>query len=706
MNFSPLLSYLAGQGVDSHGPSALAAESDWGIEDALPPPPSLRSLQLRKYSHGLMSPTSHSSIAEEKNFLYFYSRHGDHPIKGSTLEFSKYIHKYLSLANVSGPFVEKFKYNLVVSDFMDDTMIFSKNESSLNTLLYNSADHPPRYHRMFSALQLLMLERRYVLHFPRRWSSSGCIVRLVHLIIFLLKQNLTPSSLSHQNRLKMFKVLLISATRAIQARRLPLLIHHNKLLNQLNEFLIANYKVNKKLISGLITLREQELFESPLADQQHLLEHALSFLVLNLKASIRKLLPYMNGEVFEKFCQLHNVDIAILEDVTDDSDRAVLRITRKLAVFNRLRKFLVCELLTIDEPPLPNFFLSKLCDLFSITSKHFASSLETYGAVSEMFSSHIPIVNAFVSVFELTPAQTSNITHQDILSDNVLNPPNEETNLSHLIAKLSNLTTNLKFFQKYNDLIHDLNNVDEFNEKLMIFNQFNEEISHIKDLYGSTMREYQNEIYLRFNVGSPVSTPSTSKRSSLNEPFNPKSFHTPSIKKRFSLPTHSEPPVPEKRSDKKYKRLSMGLPHGLLTVFEEKGRPQRTTSAYDDNYINILPPTGYESYNQAALESLNKRINSRFSVNSMNSNVSGLSDLLASTQVTSFDEDDNVSTSRGNLTTEELKRKLEESYNRIYSLEDENLRLKGKELDEEDLTISKPSEHFLSQLEKTLDQHT
>lgn len=39
-------------------------------------------------------------------------------------------------------------------------------------------------------------------------------------------------------------------------------------------------------------------------------------------------------------------------------------------------------------------------------------------------------------------------------------------NLDTLIARMANLTTNLKYFQKYNRSIQDLDNADEQQEKV------------------------------------------------------------------------------------------------------------------------------------------------------------------------------------------------------------------------------------------------
>lgn len=860
--FNPLSSYLSSNNN--------VEVSDWGIEDTnsvsshtlsnnvggnyqaldfpMGPPPSISQLQHlqtlynNKYNnnYGLVSPNSinNPKYPQQLDFMYYYYKYNDHPIQANTENFHKFIQKYLSLNKISMEFIEKFKYNLVILDLLDDAMILSKNELSLNTLMYNDIKHHsnknlPKFTHHFNddGIELLISQKNYQLKFPEKLNNPSFLISTISLIIFLLKTNLraNQSRMSYANKLKMFKILLIISTKIIHFKRVHLKIQSNKILNQLNEFLVSNYKINKKLIHNLINLKELELFKFMATEgnknsqlQCNLirknLDESLSFLIFNLKNSIVKLLPFLNGDTFEKYCHVNNVDINLLlkfdleqesdylhneddednEDSLSQSEKLLNKLTKKMNMFNQLRKLLINQLLTFNEPPKKNFFLCKLWDHFNLdeyeiieASKNI-TSYEKLTILEDFFNDHNSIVNNFNLMFEnfekfskLRFASNHRQINEDFNNQNILNmsvsktirPDNinqlqdskhlDETNLNNLISKLSNLTTNLKFFKKYNRSISNLNNADEFNEKLMIFNQFNEEINIVKELYQANLNDFNNELYSMYNshsnINSPESTPSSSQRSSTynkNEKFNLKSFHTSnssSIKKRFSLPTHtssnnkigSSPTIsqssdslnPSKslnskatesqstlgQNDKQYKRLSTGLQLGLLTVFEEpnevsahhkrnsstssklgrinltngysngvisrntNGLPGNNTKgrvSYDDNYLNILPPNNYETYNQAALDSLNKRINfrqsgNRFSMNSVTSNISGLSDLLASTQITSFEDDDGaILGTNGNeqFTKEELKSKLEESFNRIYNLEQENQTLKSSSL--------------------------
>lgn len=75
----------------------------------------------------------------------------------------------------------------------------------------------------------------------------------------------------------------------------------------------------------------------------------------------------------------------------------------------------------------------------------------------------------------------------------------------------------------------------------------------------------------------------------------------------------------------------------------------------------------------------------RYSLNSLQSNISGITDLI-STNLTSYGDEDQTdqvpeggnanSNIQNPLSKEDLKLKLEESFNRIYNLENENKLLK------------------------------
>lgn len=811
--FNPLSNYFSNNGIEV---------SDWGIEEATSSP-SLSNhnfnqpFQNGRNIHELTSPTSLNENLDhlkekpaDADFMYYYMVNNMHRISPSTENFRKFIKKYLSLNNIQNEFWEKFKYNLIVSGLLDDSLILSKNEQSLNNLQY-SIKNPNEIRKRFvktlnfDGTELYILNKQYQLKFSDKLYNSQMLIQTIYTIIFLLKQFLKGdnSKISAQNKFKMFKILLIISVKLIQFKRINLKIQSTKVLNMLNEFLVNNYKVNKKMIMNLINLREMEMFgfmkksktsKNKVLDLKENLDNTLDFLNFNLKSSIIKLLPFLNGPIFEKYCNINNINVCALNskyqpertiEIDDTSEKITIdEITFKLNKFNQLRKFLVCQLLTVNELPVRSFYLFQVWDQFNITEFEIDEVLqndflffERLLVIEELFEEHTSILKNFYLIFEKFEKINKFETRQDDISNkDVLETSNQsrhpafesitDTNMNNLINKLSNIATNLTYFKKYNQSISSITNLDEMNEKIMIFKQFGDELNLIKELYQVNLSELNNELYNKSNdlssmKSSPRSSVSSSKRNSnSNGEFNLKSFHTVnsnSAKKRYSLPMnqslssilsptiqqspHSDSKLPSRISNSKangpdvqYKRLSTGLQLGLLTVFEEPGHKTRTVNSrfssdlnspliqgngntndkmngplcYDDNYMNMFPSSNYnETYNQAALDSLSNNLshkrllntlkhssNNRYSLNSMNSNISGLSELLSSTQITTYDDDhdgsidDRAGTEKQSLSKEDLKLKLEESFNRIYNLENENENLKLKSLVDNTLSDS------------------
>ena len=757
--FNPVSNYLSKNGMEV---------SDWGIEENSSTP------TLSTHSN---FPPPRNFPDHEQDFQYYYQKN-DNQIIGSTENFSKYIKKYLSMESINEVFWEKFKYNLIVSDLLDDSMVLSKNEQALSTLLNNlklqklsyKTHHLPTYINSlnFDGTQLKIVDKKYELRYSTIFNKSNYVLVVINLIIFMLKQcqlsKMHHPKFIYPNQLKMFKVLLIVSTKLVKFRKFKLLIYTNRTKNCLDDFLVANYQLNKKLISNLILVKELELFN--FVDKSHHdafkqelkdnVLNALSFITFDLKAAITKLIPYMNGDLLEQYCTINNINLSSLNqsfenhlkstieptDPEDQHSHDLEEITFNINKFNQLRKFLICQFLTINDAPIKKtYFIYKLTDIFHIEENfnhdnRALSSIQKLSLLENTLSAHNQVLHSFITFFDnYDKSSCRKLDKNQDLS--VINHVDEmkDDNLIALIHKLDKITTNLKFFHKYNQSTKSLNNIDEMQEKLEIFNQFNDDLNAVKELYQVNMNDLNNEMFQRNRLDRGVTSPRSAFSDSgcyspSSEPFGLKSFQNSSIKKRYSLPSSikSNSPRPDDKFDternvassgKKYKHLSTGLQLGLLTVFEDptKGKTTRPTqnntshtqnassarsganfSPYDDNYINMLPPAGYESYNQSTLDQLsnsqakklsfgNLRNSNRFSLNSVNSTVSGLTDFISSTHLTCYDDDDDglVKDTFGSdknslhISKEELKLKLEESFNRIYSLESENSLLKLNE---------------------------
>lgn len=728
--FNPLSNYLSKNGVEV---------SDWGIEESSSTP------TLSTYSN--FPPQQFPE--HEEDFQYYYQKY-DNQIMASTEDFSKYIKKYLSMERINDEFWEKFKYNLIVSDLLDDSMVLSKNEQALTTLLANlkaeKVSHKtlrlPTYINSlnFDGTQLKIVDKKYELRYSTIFNKSNYLLLVINLIVFLLKQCQISNAhkVVHANQLKMFKVLLIISTKLIKFRKFKLLVYTNRLKSCLDEFLKFSYQMNKNLISNLILVKEEvynfldraqhDNFKQEL--KRNLL-HTLNFLIFDLRTAIVNLIPYMNGDLLEQYCTINNINLNILNQTFDADDNAIEEIKFNINKFNHLRKFLICQLLTINDAPIKKtYFIYKLTDIFHMDENfnhdnRTLTSIEKLHLLETTVSAHNRVLHNFNTFFEnYEKSSPKRIDEKQDLAIN--NAETKDDNLMALINKLDKITTNMRFFHKYNQATKSLNDIDELHEKLEIFNQFNDELNAVKELYQVNVNDLNNDIYnqdrTKQGLGSPRTMSDSGCYSPSSEPFGLKSFHNSSIKKRYSLPSSvksNSPRIdegiePVASSGKKYKRLSTGLQLGLLTVFEDPAKASqnsrlthtRNTSSssrsgtnfspvsYDDNYINMLPPAGYESYNQSTLDQLssaqtkklsfgNLRNSNRFSLNSVNSNVSGLTDLISSTHITSYDDDDDglVKHSfedKSHISKEELKLKLEESFNRIYNLESENKLLKNE----------------------------
>ncbi|CUM62870.1 uncharacterized protein PRCAT00000429001 [Priceomyces carsonii] len=604
----------------------------------------------------------------------------------------QYIAKYLSLNRHSDYFWERLKYNLIISNLLDDSMVLSKNEQMLRT-------HQSMFERSYLStivndddLELVSYEKKYRMTLKK--FRKHLVPSIINIIIHLLKFHHTYNE---KQKFKIFAVLLLMSARIIKTEKLAFKLRYLSILNTLNEFLLLNYKINKKFITNLINLKNYRILDenkpTKIANLQKHLSNTLEFLIFDLKLWASKLLPYVNGDVLEQFCDVNNVDIDLIanesdinsmsQDMTESIDEVILKLNK----FNQLRKLVICEILTFNDLPKSSYFLSQLKDQLNLPSNS-KTSLTMHNkllAMEDFFRANVKVLSNFNLMIQNleynddTPRSDLEIMNKkDILTHykrSDLGTNKNEINLETLINKLSSLTTNLKYFEKYHKATED--NEEELHEKILIFNQFSDEINKLKELHQLYLSDLNLRVghYNNLYPGSPME-PSFSDTTDMQL----RSFHNTIIKKRYSLPPQlkSPPGIPSNSSSdvnqaRKPKRTSGGLQLGLLTVLEEPAAQNKMHISYDDNYINILPPSSYETYNQDALDQLQSNksdtnrssifTNSRFSINSNASNISGASDMVNLTQVSSVD-DEYVNDGLSKL---QLKAKLEENLNRLYT---------------------------------------
>ncbi|WPK27659.1 hypothetical protein PUMCH_005056 [Australozyma saopauloensis] len=703
----------------SFGPSIFSnyspAEADWGIEEYLPRG-RFNSVTGSDFSHlRLREQPRISSLGHSE---YQESLRGSPALAATTENFHKYIDKYLSVKSLRDLILDKFKYNLVVSNLLDESLVLSKNEQALTNLrrLQNEekdSSFIESYGDEFLLLRVFL--KLYKLVSSQSLSNPCVLLNTISMMIFLFKQNFKLSSqLSHNTKIRLFRFLLIVSTKIIQHKRIWAAIEASKTLRNLDEFMITSCQINKAIITNVLSIKEFDMFaclnrpealtilappQEYSSDLKSHLNTILDNLMINFKFSIRELLPFSNGEILEKYCEINNIPLGTITQLPmQPEDLNLEYLTSKLSAFNGLRRFFVCQLLTIHDPHSHNFFILKLCDHFNVSLEKFPKFISSsckMRALCKIFSEQISTAKRLLAhntQFKALQSvnQTVDFVNDDILSTNTdgrsgkfqedYSFNDSDLPLSQLIDKLQNLTTSLKYFKKYKNSIANNSSAEEHEEKISIFELFGSELKGMMSVYQSCMNDLSHEFTLKFQGDTSPSTRSSSNRNSANhEQFNPKVFHTSSRSSRRHV---SQPGTLTELDlincpDKRLKRLSVGLQLGLLTVLEEPNKKLGTGEVsrhQSEASLRIQLPLLNEAYNARAFDALTRKQDiksNRYSMYSLNSNVSGISDLIASTNLTTENGSPDVSRfneeNSDHMSKSQLKERLEESYSRMFS---------------------------------------
>lgn len=752
------------------GPSVFSnyspAEADWGIEEFLPHK-RFNSVTGSDYSHTLRLREQYVDESHLHYDIGLASHLNYEPLfLASTDNFHKFITKYLSLKSLKTLVLDKFKYNLVISNLLDESLVLSKNEQALANLLQlrSSSRHQgpieiyQRYHHDGILLQISL--KQYKLVCSPVFGRTSLLFNTLSLIIFLLKQNINVrSQFPYQSRIRLFRILLIISTKIVSYRRIWNTIEASKSINKLEDFMISNCKINKTIITSILSIKELDMFsflnrtEPPnkaLASYSEILKTHLNTildsLILNARFSIRELLPLSNGDILEKYAEINNIPLGEISEFTDQADGplSLESLTAKLSRFNSLRRFFVCQLLTFHDPNLHNFFILKLCDCFKVNFHSFTpfiSCSRKLQILCRIFDDHTSTLNQLCILNTQFKSLHSFDQAVDYVNDDVLMANNQQPKdrfsdnfsfnesdlaIDQLTDKLQNLTTSLKFFKKYKNSIEVNKNAEEHEEKLSIFESFGKELNTLVNMYQSCSSDLNMEYSVNFLGASNPSSRSTSNRNSSGiDQFNPKTFRTSarSLKKISS----STSPINEldlvNGLDRKLKRFLVGLQLGLLTVLEEPSKScVKAKGSGEDLISRIQLPLSLENFNAKAFDALTRKqdpkYSNRYSMYSLNSNVSGLSDLIASSNITTEAEspDMNKGIDSGQLSKAQLKEKLEESYSRLLTFdnvrkhekEKEPMIFSPEESDHTDIFVPTVTQDaaFLSNLDRTLNMKT
>ncbi|KHC66155.1 hypothetical protein MGS_05860 [Candida albicans P78042] len=173
----------------------------------------LRKLSTTSSSQPISTPIGPESESEP-DFKYYYDTLIDNQISFNTENFSKFIKRYLSLENKLNEFWEKFKYNLILSNLLEDSMVLSKNETNLNNLEQNNNNNSPGkglqrfnvnsfiYSINDDGTILKILNRQYELNYNYNYNNMKIIISVILMIIYLLKQQ-QLMSYQHQHQLNL-----------------------------------------------------------------------------------------------------------------------------------------------------------------------------------------------------------------------------------------------------------------------------------------------------------------------------------------------------------------------------------------------------------------------------------------------------------------------------------------------------------------------
>ena len=550
----------------------------------------------------------------------------------TTETITKYIKKYLSMENTFDQFWEKFRYNLITSHFLDDTMSISKDNTNENALHRDKKSFKERTFRFLTnddGTKLHVLNTSYKMLHNKKFSNSTSILCLINMIIFLLKQQqkmqITDDIqyMAPDSQFKLFKIILILASKAIKVRKFRAILETNKALNGLDEFFNVNLVMNKNLVSNLIVLRNEcngvsileESSTNPLdaniQDQSFYrntltMQSCLSILNLNLRYLISKLMSIVDSDIFQQYCTLHNINFAILtkespDEISIEHEKRTMEdevnfILFGINKFNQLRKFFICQLLSLGDISSSNFFTLTLMDQFGMANEPLNQSLKLEQKVQLLykllstFNSAASSLNNLFAMAGPRSINTGNTTQK--LSQKDYDTISMSLSLFQFTLKVQSLSNSLTYFNKYNESLA-MNNMDEQLEKLLIFKNFGDDLNQLKLMHKQTLAELNQQVnpdLSHTNISAASECSSSSPKSTINgnssnsnKAFHMKSFHN--AKKRFSLPPsqtieqNAEKSLQKQPNDssddkgnKKYNRLSTGLQLGLLTVYEDDNR--------------------------------------------------------------------------------------------------------------------------------------
>lgn len=482
-------------------------------------------------------------------------------------------------------------------------------------------------------------------------SRPALVFPVLQFVYFLLKQSRLPQGhillISKQSQWTVYRILLVVATKLIQYQRFHQFVRSLQATSLLLNFLASNYQFNRRLILGVIAIKEHEIYNflpSP-TTQDNGIKHdlatpllgALQMAISSVAISISRLLKLIDGNLLEQYCSVNNLSMLTLDlTMTAVSQESPLQaVTRHLQRFHQIRKLLLCIILSFcdDKVSCRTIFVESIATHLGIPeSAGPYSDYCTSAQKMEVLHSVLSSANRTIMVCTQHLADIdslSTMTRASVNDQNVLplGPVKVEKvdGIATLISKLESLTLNMSQFAKVYSKDDRKLDSNRQSDKLRAFERFGHDLELIEHVH----REMQREITENHS------------RSLLehNLDVGLKSFRNTSIQNRISSPrsswtqplSRSSVSELEKASDRPRKYLS-GILIEVVKVIDSSDSSEREAS-------EIEPPI-------VSCDTIEK---------------TGEIDALDA----SF------------LSKQDLAHKLEASFARIYALQTENQRLRA-----------------------------
>jgi hypothetical protein len=574
-------------------------------------------------------------------------------------------------------FQDEFKYILITSQLLDETLLISKYKKKISSLHLKVRDS--------------LIVTRFGIRFKQmqsQYSMNGNYLNSIsylRIICFLRYLSINHDKFNRGQLKSILIIITVNIYGLANIRSFSLKVIETVILNGLRRFIKNYQKLDISIIKLMNNFKELSIFpnltnntvptqSTDLQKSEEIYDVLNSTLILSVNGIINNIVNIfhcINSSGLKNYCEIYNIQLEELNyhlsskscnSSTSDYDK----MSQNLKKFLYLRRFFICCLLSTNEVDSDPTYLHKISRIFHIPepqSSHISDNFERFSAISK----------ALQNLYKFSETVSNNLNgfmakeNSRVLGgkDTSTIMPTSQTP-SHLIK----LTHKLKEIQLNLATLDDNNSIDD---QIQEFAKIGELLTSVHNIYNQDLTNLQ-------------------KSSQTNKPFHlaQRSYSSPldnrsssillSKRKRFSLPPQQQftlqarssptsgsmsPASPStstpSSTPKSYKRLSTGLSIPLLTVMENENDIFDASSvkkvSYDDNYINITPSLQSPSYPPPT----NVTNADYISEHQLLSNDDSIVITPIVNEAADYSLDNNV------LDNDDFKRKLERNFNRVLS---------------------------------------